>query len=219
MAVLHWLRSLTRWGQVGVATAVLIVGVSALGGGDGSSGPQIVRTDTQGFLSGGSIGAPGDDMAPSSSTTPEADATPVPTPVRTEPTVTTAPTVTPPPTATSIPPTATTVPPTAVPPTAVPPTAVPPTAVPPTAVPPTATAVPPTPIPPTPVPPPPTAAPQTNANAGGCTPGYSPCIPPGDDVDCAGGSGNGPRYVRGPVQVSGSDPYDLDREGDGIGCE
>jgi hypothetical protein len=52
-----------------------------------------------------------------------------------------------------------------------------------------------------------------------CTPGYKPCIPPGSDVDCAGGSGNGPRYVQGPVYVTGSDPYDLDRDGDGIGCE
>lgn len=52
-----------------------------------------------------------------------------------------------------------------------------------------------------------------------CTPGYSPCIPPGPDVDCAGGSGDGPRYVQGPVYVTGSDPYGLDRDGDGVGCE
>ena len=51
----------------------------------------------------------------------------------------------------------------------------------------------------------------------GCTPGYSPCIPPGPDVDCAGGSGNGPRYIQGPVQVTGSDPYHLDSDGDGVG--
>jgi hypothetical protein len=37
-------------------------------------------------------------------------------------------------------------------------------------------------------------------------------------VDCAGGSGNGPRYV-GFVSVSGSDPYGLDADGDGYGCE
>jgi endonuclease YncB( thermonuclease family) len=49
--------------------------------------------------------------------------------------------------------------------------------------------------------------------------GYSPCLPPGSDVDCAGGSGDGPRYVEGPVRVSGSDPYDLDRDGDGTGCD
>jgi Excalibur calcium-binding domain len=49
--------------------------------------------------------------------------------------------------------------------------------------------------------------------------GYSPCIPPGPDVDCAGGSGDGPRYVNGPVYVEGSDPYGLDSDGDGVGCE
>jgi hypothetical protein len=49
--------------------------------------------------------------------------------------------------------------------------------------------------------------------------GYSPCLPPGGDVDCAGGSGDGPRYVQGPVYVTGSDPYDLDRDGDGVACE
>lgn len=51
--------------------------------------------------------------------------------------------------------------------------------------------------------------------------GYDPCIPPGDDVDCAGGSGNGPRYVDGPVYVDHSygDPYGLDSDGDGVGCE
>jgi hypothetical protein len=52
-----------------------------------------------------------------------------------------------------------------------------------------------------------------------CTPGYSPCIPPGPDVDCAGGGGNGPRYVEGPIRVTGSDPYGLDGDNDGIGCE
>jgi hypothetical protein len=49
--------------------------------------------------------------------------------------------------------------------------------------------------------------------------GYSPCLPPGPDVDCAGGSGDGPRYVNGPVSVYGSDPYGLDSDGDGVGCE
>ena len=34
-----------------------------------------------------------------------------------------------------------------------------------------------------------------------------------------GGSGDGPRYVQGPVTVTGSDPYGLDADGDGIGCE
>lgn len=49
--------------------------------------------------------------------------------------------------------------------------------------------------------------------------GYDPCLEPGPDVDCEGGEGNGPRYVAGPVYVNGSDPYDLDYEGDGVGCE
>jgi hypothetical protein len=52
-----------------------------------------------------------------------------------------------------------------------------------------------------------------------CTPGYSPCIPPAYDVDCAGGSGNGPEYVEGPVYVTGDDPYELDADGDGVACE
>jgi hypothetical protein len=66
-----------------------------------------------------------------------------------------------------------------------------------------------------------TPAPPSSSGASGadCTPGYSPCIPPGPDVDCAGGSGNGPRYVQGPVQVTGSDRYHLDANGDGVGCE
>jgi len=52
-----------------------------------------------------------------------------------------------------------------------------------------------------------------------CTPGYDPCLPPASDYDCAGGSGNGPKYVQGPVRVTGSDPYRLDADHDGIGCE
>jgi hypothetical protein len=52
-----------------------------------------------------------------------------------------------------------------------------------------------------------------------CDPNYSPCVPIASDVDCAGGSGNGPAYVEGPVRVIGNDIYDLDSDGDGIGCE
>lgn len=53
-----------------------------------------------------------------------------------------------------------------------------------------------------------------------CHPSYQgACVPIASDVDCASGSGNGPEYVNGPVQVVGPDEYDLDREGDGIGCE
>jgi hypothetical protein len=52
-----------------------------------------------------------------------------------------------------------------------------------------------------------------------CDPNYAPCVPIDSDVDCAGGRGNGPSYVAGPVRVIGSDPYGLDRNGDGVGCE
>lgn len=45
------------------------------------------------------------------------------------------------------------------------------------------------------------------------------CVPIASDVDCAGGSGNGPAYVSGPVYVIGSDVYGLDRDGDGVACE
>jgi PASTA domain len=47
-----------------------------------------------------------------------------------------------------------------------------------------------------------------------CTPGYAPCLPPASDYDCEDGKGNGPKYT-GPVRVTGSDPYYLDRDGDG----
>lgn len=52
-----------------------------------------------------------------------------------------------------------------------------------------------------------------------CDSNYSGCVPVASDVDCASGSGNGPAYVSGPVRVIGSDIYDLDRDGDGWGCE
>lgn len=52
-----------------------------------------------------------------------------------------------------------------------------------------------------------------------CDPNYSGCVPIASDVDCAGGSGNGPAYAQGPVRVTGTDIYDLDRDGDGIGCD
>jgi hypothetical protein len=60
----------------------------------------------------------------------------------------------------------------------------------------------------------------TSAPTRECDPNYGgACVPIASDVDCAGGSGNGPAYVRGPVQVVGDDIYGLDRDGDGIGCE
>ena len=52
-----------------------------------------------------------------------------------------------------------------------------------------------------------------------CDPNYSGCVPIASDVDCAGGSGNGPAYVTGPIRVIGTDIYHLDSDGDGIACE
>jgi hypothetical protein len=56
-------------------------------------------------------------------------------------------------------------------------------------------------------------------SGGGCDSNYSGCVPIASDVDCAGGSGNGPEYVEGPVDVLGSDVYGLDADNDGVGCE
>jgi resuscitation-promoting factor RpfB len=69
-----------------------------------------------------------------------------------------------------------------------------------------------------------TTQPASNKSAssnGSCHPAYDPCVPIASDVDCAGGSGNGPEYVEGPitVKVIGVDPYRLDADDDGIGCE
>jgi hypothetical protein len=100
--------------------------------------------------------------------------------------------------------------------TTAPTTTAPPTTAPPTTAPPT-TAPPPPPPPPTTAPPPPPPPPPPPAS--NCNPNYSGCVPNDSDVDCAGGSGNGPSYVSGPVTVIGSDPYGLDNDGDGIGCE
>lgn len=53
-----------------------------------------------------------------------------------------------------------------------------------------------------------------------CDPNYAgACVPVAPDVDCAGGAGNGPAYVTGPVRVTGTDIYELDRDGDGVACE
>jgi hypothetical protein len=68
---------------------------------------------------------------------------------------------------------------------------------------------------------PPTTAPPTTAApsaAPDCHPSYDPCVPIASDVDCQGGSGDGPVYT-GRVNVIGPDEYDLDRDGDGVGCE
>jgi hypothetical protein len=81
-----------------------------------------------------------------------------------------------------------------------------------------------TPPPPPPAEPPPPApvplapAPPPAEPGDECHPSYVPCVTIASDVDCEGGTGNGPAYT-GRVQVIGPDEYDLDRDGNGIGCE
>jgi hypothetical protein len=54
-----------------------------------------------------------------------------------------------------------------------------------------------------------------------CDPAYpDACLHDGiGDYDCAGGSGNGPNYVDGPLAVRPPDPFGLDSDHDGVGCE
>jgi endonuclease YncB( thermonuclease family) len=52
---------------------------------------------------------------------------------------------------------------------------------------------------------------QGSSGGGSCMSGYSPCLPVVPDLDCAD--------INHPVQVTGSDPYRLDADGDGIGCD
>jgi len=60
---------------------------------------------------------------------------------------------------------------------------------------------------------------ETSTTSSQCDPNYSGCVPIASDVDCLGGTGNGPAYVKGPVRVTGKDIYQLDDDDDGIGCE
>ena len=69
---------------------------------------------------------------------------------------------------------------------------------------------------------PPTPAPTASPVSGQCDPNYSgACVPANvSDVDCGGGSGNGPYYVwEKNFQVVGTDHYGLDADHDGIACE
>jgi hypothetical protein len=55
----------------------------------------------------------------------------------------------------------------------------------------------------------------------GCEPGYpNECLDStSEDYDCEGGEGDGPDYVAGPIDVEEPDRFDLDRDGDGLGCD
>jgi hypothetical protein len=63
----------------------------------------------------------------------------------------------------------------------------------------------------------------STGGGGTCTPGYSPCLVyhGGADYDCYGKGGDGPYYTQPGVvyQVTGSDPYGLDGNNNGLGCE
>jgi hypothetical protein len=48
----------------------------------------------------------------------------------------------------------------------------------------------------------------------GCEPGYSPCLPITGDLNCSDIPDS-----KKPIHVTGSDPYNLDSDGDGLGCE
>jgi hypothetical protein len=73
------------------------------------------------------------------------------------------------------------------------------------------------PVPGGPGPPPP----PPDGGGDDCHPSYpDKCLDPyAYDYDCLNGEGDGPLYVRGPLVVLPPDPFDLDRDGNGIGCE
>ena len=59
-----------------------------------------------------------------------------------------------------------------------------------------------------------TAPAATAATEGNCHPSYSPCLPITGDLNCGDLAGG-----QKPVTVTGSDPYGLDADDDGVGCE
>lgn len=69
-----------------------------------------------------------------------------------------------------------------------------------------------------PTPPPPPVlpvVPPTPPPSSACHPNYSKCLPIVSDLDCADIRAMG----KAPVQVLGADPYRLDGDNDGLGCE
>ncbi|MDX6407105.1 MAG: hypothetical protein QOE13_176 [Gaiellaceae bacterium] len=53
-----------------------------------------------------------------------------------------------------------------------------------------------------------------NQSGSGCQPGYSPCLPRVADLNCSDIAES-----KKPIRVTGTDPYRLDGDGDGWGCE
>jgi hypothetical protein len=64
-------------------------------------------------------------------------------------------------------------------------------------------------------------APVRSSRQANCDSAYpDACLHDGiGDYDCAGGSGNGPNYIDGPIDVRSPDPFGLDADHDGLGCE
>ena len=53
-----------------------------------------------------------------------------------------------------------------------------------------------------------------------CNTNYSGiCLPLDEDVDCLPGDGDGPWFLEKTVLVQGIDEFELDDDGDGLGCE
>ena len=53
--------------------------------------------------------------------------------------------------------------------------------------------------------------PKPKPPAPNCTPGYKPCLPPKPSYTCGD--------INGHVLVTGNDPYALDKDHDGVGCD
>jgi hypothetical protein len=64
-------------------------------------------------------------------------------------------------------------------------------------------------------PPPPPPPLDSLDGAGDCHASYEPCLSVVRDLDCADVRALG----KAPVEMSGSDPYRLDGDADGTGCE
>jgi hypothetical protein len=58
------------------------------------------------------------------------------------------------------------------------------------------------------------SVPHSGPGSPRCEPGYQPCLPRVADLNCGDIA-----TADKPVHVTGSDPYGLDADGDGLGCE
>lgn len=61
---------------------------------------------------------------------------------------------------------------------------------------------------------PPAESEGEGATGANCEPGYSPCLPRVSDLNC-----DEIPATKKPIQVTGSDPYRLDADHNGVGCQ